>query len=104
MALAERESELPHTARSGASVVVADPSDMLGHVRGPAYAKGVIEALLRGDSGGGEDPPMARSVIWSEPSSKSFSSIEVRGGTSRQMPQIHISIFVPFVGPSDQSR
>ena len=65
MALAERESELPHTARSGASVVVADPSDMLGHVRGPAYAKGVIEALLRGDSGGGgggEDAPMARSV------------------------------------------
>ena len=38
---------------------------MLGHVRGPAYAKGVIEALLRGDSGGGggEDAPMARSVI-----------------------------------------
>ena len=63
MALAERESELPHTARSGASVVVADPSDMLGHVRGPAYAKGVIEALLRGDSGGGgDDAPMARSV------------------------------------------
>ena len=38
---------------------------MLGHVRGPAYAKGVIEALLRGDSGGGggEDAPMARSVM-----------------------------------------
>jgi len=64
VALAERESELPHTARSGASVVVADPSDMLGHVRGPAYAKGVIEALLRGDSGGGggEDAPMARTL------------------------------------------
>ena len=42
--------------------MVADPSDMLGHVRGPAYAKGVIEALLRGDSGGGEEAPMTRSV------------------------------------------
>ena len=63
VALAERESELPHTARSGASVVVADPSDMLGHVRGPAYAKGVIEALLRGDSASGEDAPMARLIL-----------------------------------------
>jgi hypothetical protein len=57
LALAERESELPSTARSGASVVLSDPSLMFGQIRGPAYARSVIDGLLRG-----EDAPMTKSL------------------------------------------
>ncbi len=67
LALAERESELPSPTRSASvSAVLSDPSAVFGHVRGPAYAKSVIDSLLMGDNGGesaaGGGAPMSQAL------------------------------------------